>query len=90
MKMSERGPCLQKVFSNKGIFLILMFVSNAKLYMVNEISCNLIRFKIRERLAPTCSMGDHCSVFCKDGSYPLNLKSHLASSGLSGILGILS
>lgn len=35
MKMSECGPCLQKVFSNKGIFLILMFVSNAKLYMVN-------------------------------------------------------
>lgn len=92
MKMSECGSCLQKVFSNKGIFLILMFVSNAKLYMVTEISCNLIRFKIiRERLAPTCSMGDRCSAFCKETvSYPFNLKSHLASWGLSGILGILS
>ncbi len=75
MKMSEHCHCLQKVSSNKGIFLVLMLVGNAKLYMVKEISCNLMRFKIiREGLAPTCLMEGSCSVFCREiVGYPLNL-----------------
>ena len=71
--MSERCLCLPKVFSCKHIFLILMFVSNDKLCIVEEICSNLIQFKIiGERLAQSRWME-------KTVSYPLNLKAQLCS-----------
>lgn len=66
MKISEHHPSLPTVSLNKGISLVLMFVSTAKLYTVKEISPDLIRFKIsRERLAPSCTIEDNCFVFYK-------------------------
>lgn len=76
MKMSERCPCLLKgrLYKQKGIFLIPVFVSDGKLYMAGGITCNLIRCKIiKQRLAPTCSMEDYCTAI----SYPLNRKAQL-------------
>lgn len=46
----------------QNISLITMFASNAKLFMVEGLSCNQFKI-ISEPLAPACSLGDHCSAF---------------------------
>lgn len=74
-KCQSAVPASQR-FSPANTFfsLILMFVSNDKLCIVDEICSNLrIRFKIiGERLAPSRWMK-------KTVSYPLNLKAQLCS-----------